>query len=225
MKKTMLSTIITAVISLLCLEVYAQRDTLGNDYEVVDHNQVKTLFGNKDHSYGGYFSFDMDMGQLKGEETIELGGRLGCIIDHKFTIGFQGMGIANDLTIQEKVLEQDVDILLVGGYGGMFLEPIIFPLQPIHVSFPLFFGVGGAGFISNTADDELYYTYHEDADAFLVLRPGVEVELNLLKYFRIGIGARYRYLYDLNLRYEESYLNNSILNGFSGGISFKFGKF
>jgi len=49
--------------------------------------------------------------------------------------------------------------------------------------------------------------YYYDSDAFLVFEPGVDVEFNIVKFFRIAIGASYRLTNGINLRYK--YLDNN----------------
>jgi len=54
-----------------------------------------------------------------------------------------------------------------------------------------------------------------------VVQPGVRVEFNIVKFFRIGVGVSYRYMPDLEL------VNTSrnVVNQFNANVSLKFGKF
>jgi len=190
-------------------------DSLSSRYEVVDHSQIKTLFGNN-HAKGGYISFDMNFGEVKDQNIIDIGGRIGWVVDHRFTIGIYGSGFLSTrkIDIDYVIDNSEVEVDLAGGYGGLLFEPIIFPLQPIHISIPIVCGVGGAQI---SPFSRLNY----DTDAFLVFRPGIEIELNLFKYMRIAIGGHYRYMYDMNLAGFDS----DDLNGLTLGTSLKFGVF
>ena len=60
-----------------------------------------------------------------------------------------------------------------------------------------------------------------DSDAFFIVEPGVEIELNLVKFMRLGIGGSYRWTSNVGLQDHKK----DFLHGFSGNISLKFGKF
>ena len=69
------------------------------------------------------------------------------------------------------------------------MEPIIAPNFPIHVSFPLIIGGGGLALNDDTWHDyEWEYDDYEpyDWDSYFVLEPGVEVELNLVKFLGLA---------------------------------------
>jgi len=118
---------------------------------------------------------------------------------------------------------QTRDANLTGGYGGLVLEPIVFPNFPVHLSLPVLIGAGGIAYTTSNYypeyDDSDYFV--EDSYAYFIIEPGVELELNMLKFFRLAFGGYYRYTSDIDLiDYPEN-----VLHGFSGGITFKFGKF
>ena len=113
---------------------------------------------------------------------------------------------------------------LVGGYGGLLVEPIIAPNFPIHVSFPILIGGGGLALNEYTWHDyDWEYDYYEpfDWDSFFVFEPGVEIELNVVKFFRVGFGASYRITSNMHM----AYVPKDMMNGFSAAVTLKFGKF
>ncbi len=73
--------------------------------------------------------------------------------------------------------------------------------------FPVLVGAGGVASIVDryyySWDDEYYYETL-DSEAYFVFEPGVEVEFNMVKFFRIGLGASYRITSDVKLRKELS---------------------
>jgi hypothetical protein len=197
--------------------VNAQTDTIMKNYVVKDPNEMKTLFGSG-VTHGFYLGFTMSFSEINKSDAIELGGRLGWIVDHKFAMGLDGQGFANNIMLDNVIEGQSFE--LAGGYGGLFLEPIFMPRQPVHLSFPVTLGVGGVAYTeSGTWYEE--DPFYDDADAFFIVKPGVEIELNLMTFIRFALAANYRYAYDVNLRD----IHSDILNGFSGGFSLKFGKF
>ena len=97
-----------------------------------------------------------------------------------------------------------------------------FPRFPGHVSLPVLIGVGGVAFTSTDPNNDWEEDYFvEDSEAFLLIEPGVELEMNVTRFFRFSIGGYYRYTTELDLLNTKS----DVLNGFSFGVNFKFGKF
>jgi len=94
----------------------------------------------------------------------------------------------------------------------------------VHVSFPLL--IGGGGMVYNKQHD-VDYTSEDwnwetlDWDAFFVVQPGIRLEFNVVKFFRIGVGASYRYTPDLDLINTSA----SLINQFNANVSLRFGKF
>ncbi|MFH2095542.1 MAG: hypothetical protein ABIJ16_07550 [Bacteroidota bacterium] len=201
----------------LCILIFGQEENV--QIPAKDDDGIHTILGDV-HSYGGYGAFTMNYTEIDGKEGMSIGGRGGLIIGHGLTIGLGGYGFFNDYYYDPYLFE---NVNIEGGYGGFFLEPIILPKFPVHLAFPVFFGAGGVAYMS----DNYYNDYDEwesdvrDSDAFLVVEPGVELELNLLKFFRISFGASYRYTTDINLMNTKK----DVLNGLSTGITFKLGGF
>ncbi len=204
------------------LMIFAQ-ETTGND-------EIQTLFNKPDHkvSHGGYAAFTIGYTQISGENVLTLGGRAGWLIDHHVTLGLTGTALANSIYIDK--INQDQGMYLVGGYGGFFVEPIIAPRFPVHVSFPVTFGGGWVGYNENTWWDEDwnnwdndydYEDYFYDSDAFFLIEPGVEIELNVVKCLRVSFGATYRFTTD----FEMVNTPKDMMNGFSANMSLKLGKF
>ena len=115
--------------------------------------------------------------------------------------------------------------ILAGGYGGLLIEPIIGAFKPVHISIPMLIGAGGATYMDEygkTYDDPFYpKPYYYYSDAFFVFEPGVEIELNMVKFMRLAFGGYYRFTSGLDLEDTKS----NMMNGFSTGITLKFGKF
>jgi hypothetical protein len=61
-----------------------------------------------------------------------------------------------------------------------------------------------------------------DYDAFFVVEPSVNLELNLTTWMRLGVGAGYRYVSGVN---DLRGITNGDLRGASGSLTLKFGAF
>ncbi len=197
--------------------------------------EFKTIFnGNKSNNkviHGGYGAILMNYTQIDKKDAFLAGIRGMWIINHGIGIGIGGYGFSNELKFDQTAYDKQ-DYSLAGGYGGLTIEPIIMAKQPVHVSFPVLVGAGGIATIQEqwspypVHDNNQYYT--EDAQAYFVIEPGVEVEFNMVKFFRLAIGAYYRYTSDVNLQTWTGTNYETIspdLSGFSVGLTLKFGKF
>lgn len=225
----MKKSLIIILLSLMMVPVFAQEEQkikkVQNEQE---DTPIRTLFnsGNKKVSHGGYGAliFGVD---IKGPETIlSYGIKSGWMINHHVTIGIEGKGFASvdKYTFNDVIGEYNIS----GGYGGLLVEPVIAPFAPVHVSFPIVIGAGGICYVDNDSFDDDGDFDHDDYDtdiydqaAFFVFEPGVELEINLLKFMRLGVGVSYRYTSDIKMAHTDK----DLMRGFSGNIALKFGKF
>jgi hypothetical protein len=136
------------------------------------------------------------------------------------TLGIAGSGFVNNLELDYG--PGSVSSGLSGGYGGLLIEPILAPFSPVHLAFPIIIGAGGIAYV-----DRYYWSSHTydpwvtDAAAFFVFEPGIELELNLVRFLRLAVGASYRLTSDIKMENAKS----DALNGLTGSFSLKFGKF
>jgi hypothetical protein len=191
--------------------------------------EMQTIFGNSDKkiSHGGYAGISVGYTQIDGKDVMTLGGRAGWLIDHHVTIGLMGTAFMNSIYVDgywpDNEGFQD-GYYLVGGYGGLFVEPILAPNFPVHVSFPIMIGGGGLALNESTWHDyDWEYDYYEpfDYDSYFVFEPGVEIEMNVVAFFRIAFGASYRLTSNMHM----AYVPKDMMNGFNAAMTLKFGKF
>jgi hypothetical protein len=182
-----------------------------------DEREINTLLGNVESS-GGYGAFSLHYTSINDKTGFMMGGR-GCwVVNHSLALGVGGKGFFTEYNY-DPVLNEQVN--LQGLYGGLLVEPILGGSEAIHFSFPLLIG-GGRIAHAEEFTDRYYYEYNiNDMDGFFVVEPGVELELNMLRFFRIAVGGYYRYTSALDL-YDT---DETALKGFNVGITFKFGVF
>lgn len=180
--------------------------------------KIQTLFGeNVDN--GGYGALMFNYSKINDDNAFLFGMRGAWIIDHKLAIGLGGYGFINNMEWDN--INGHPDQFLTGGYGGLLIEPILFAHKPVHLSFPVLIGGGGIALVDDYWDDYYDDWYTEYADAFFVIEPGVEVELNLVQAMRMAFAVTYRFTEDVELREIDKHA----LNGFNFGLTLKFGKF
>lgn len=221
-------------VAIICTNTYSQkliqRDTIypkeqteTNQIIKKNKSEVQTLFQGQ-NSFGGYFAFSMGYTNLGTDDAFTAGGRLMFVANHYLGLGFGGKGIVtntNEHTINLGGTQNHYHSNYVCGYGGLYIEPVILSLKPIHVAIPVLFG-GGAMEYMLWDDDYNYLEYNNHNSVFMVFEPGVDIEFNIAKWFRIGLGASYRLT--SNLENTDKY-DSDLLHGVNYGITFKMGYF
>jgi len=198
----------------VCLPASAQKE----------NKEMSTLFGNKDGhiDHGGWGALTFGYTQIKGKDTYLMGARGGWLIDHHFTIGLAGSGFISDKDYLDIIENKSVNV--AGGYGGLFLEAIIAPNYPVHVTIPVIIGAGGVAYTYSRwwdEEDDHYKNSSIDNDAFFVFEPGLEVEVNLIKFMRFAVGGSYRYTSQVSMINSSG----SMLRGYNAYFVLKFGWF
>lgn len=195
-------------LSVISIFTFAQADT------ETQKEELQTLMG-KDSRLGGYAAFSMaTSNQLDQAVFLKAGGYAAAVFNHRLSIGVGGFGYSNDLSM----VYPDSGHYLEGGYGGLLIEPILFPAKPIHVTFPILIGAGTSSF-----NDEIfgnYGTYRRNYENYLFAEPAVNVELSLTKFMRFGVTARYMMTTPISNEEHEN-----ALTGLNYGFNLKIGWF
>jgi hypothetical protein len=182
--------------------------------------EFQTLLGHDKHN-GFYGAFSVGYTEIEDKQAVTFGGRLEWIAGHSIGLGFGGTGFINENHFEPSL---NSDVFLTGGYGGIYIEPIVMPNFPVHISFPILLGGGGVSYV--TEDMNWDHNMVEDTEAFLIAEPGAELELNLTKNFRLAIGTSYRFTTPFNVGTSvATEVDSDALQGFSFMMTFKFGRF
>ena len=210
------------IISIAALLVLVSVVTFAQDpeFEYYKNKEIKTLLG-RNRAGGAYGSFSTGYTVIDDKHALLFGGRFSWLPSKSMGVGVGATGFINEFHYEPSI---DMDVFLAGGYGGIYLEPILFPRWPIHLSFPVLFGAGGISFVSR--DGELYDNFIEDSKAFLIIEPSAELELNLTRFFRLAFGAAYRFPTQFDVGLPGSYtIDVESLRTISYTVTLKFGKF
>ncbi len=179
------------------------------------------ISGEMDHGgYGGPVFKYTQIGPNKTDGFL-VGGQGGWIIDHKFVLGGAGYGLASKVQADWYEVRtfdgESVPYVLDFGYGGLLLGFISSSDDLIH--YELFAVLGGGGIDYRLEDN--YESYDNSGDAIFVAEPGINLMLNVTEFFRLGVGATYRFVQGVDL----PGMTNDDFNNFSAQIIFKFGAF
>jgi hypothetical protein len=182
----------------------------------------RSLFGSeKGISHGGYGGLTISYTSLDGKDAIMIGGKGGWIIDHRLTLGLAGNTFVNDIQVSTNANYEEVS--LAGSYGGLLIEPVLAPFAPLHITFPIIIGAGGIAHVNyqHWVNDNYIEPVVWDSDAFFVIEPGIELEINVVPFMRASFGASYRHTSLINLPDTRK----DALRGLNANFSLKFGKF
>jgi hypothetical protein len=90
----------------------------------------------------------------------------------------------------------------------------------MHSTLTLLVGAGGAGY-----HEKRHYNEREGGgenwDAFFIVEPGLNAELNMTRFFRVDAGISYRFVSGV----DQYALVDDDIAGPSINLTFKFGKF
>ena len=208
MKKTML----ILLMSVITLAAMAQEEKRGRE--------IETLF-DKGDGLGFYGAFSMGYTSLDAKDAFTAGGRGGIILGRMLAIGISGTGFVNDIKYHQIVEGNPLAYSLAGGYGGIFIEPVIGYKKPVHVSFPILFGGGGLAIIESQGWHGWEPWDPQKQDGFMLVEPSVEVEFNFTRYLRVAAFASHRFTTKIDMIATSP----TVLNTATVGLTVKLGMF
>lgn len=178
----------------------------------------------KDNKFRIYLGPNVAYTELANRDAVLIGGQLVYNPSKNFGIGVAGKGFISRNEPDAQL--NGVDYTFAGGYGGLLVEATLFPDQPFHISFPVTFGLGEIMY--NHLDPLTGLNTVEDRRTIFVFEPSAYLELNVIKYLRLGFGASYRDASSADLKYQDSQqvlLEKDGLDGLSFNVMIKFGLF
>lgn len=185
------------------------------------NDEIQTLAGKHSH-HGGFGGISFRASEFNNKDIIMVGFRAGWIISRAMGIGFEGHGVIPTAEYDNIDLSNSITSRAIGGYGGMFLEPIILSNKVVHVTFPVAAGAGWLGYIVDWEQNNNFYPNDLiDDDVFWYVEPGAALELNVARNFRINMGASYRFTKDLELINTST----SAFDAWNYFLTLKFGSF
>jgi len=179
--------------------------------------QPRTLLSHPIHS-GGYGAPVVSYTRFADRDSVLIGGRGGWILNHRFVLGGGGFGLATPARQRAGALPDQADYQHTFGYGGLWLEYMIAPMNVVHGSVGTLVGAGGV-----TYQRFRPQALVEDVEttSVFVLDPVAGVEVNVAPFLRIAVQAGYRVVRGVDL----ASLGNAEASGFTLGGAIKLGGF
>lgn len=181
---------------------------------------IKTVFKSQPYSSGGYGAITNKFTRIRGEYANMVGIYGGWFVGHRLLIGAGAAAVTNNLPVPDNFSTDPLrNKSYEYGQVGAILEYVPLSEKAIHPVFHLF---SGAGFSLQYER----YDWHDtapvsDENWFFVLEPGIQLEMNLLKWMRFSPGISYRASFGSNGRG----LKDKDISDISYNVTLKFGKF
>ncbi len=166
-----------------------------------------------DYEHGGFGGPALKIVSLDGAVDVMTGAWGAWLINHKLAIGGGWFNTLSPHSIGDS-LNMDVE------YSAFIAEYIFEPQSVVHYSLQLTIGGGSVDFsrpVVGTTSSNLV------DDVFFILEPGVNAEMNILKFMRLHMGASYRLVSGMGN--NSVGITNSDIGGPSLTATLKFGKF
>jgi hypothetical protein len=181
----------------------------------------QTLIANRVTS-GGYGAPVQRFSTVAGNSVLFSGLEGGWIVNHSFVLGAAGYGLATQNVRNAGTALRDSKgraPVVEMGYGGVILGYIPQPMKLVHLEFQAL--IGGGGLTYDVQDIAGMRPEDAPADGFFVAEPSMHGELNVSRFFRIDLGAGYRFVSGASL----DGLGDRDLSGASASLTFKLGRF
>lgn len=208
--------VITAVYTLFIFNLITAQTNETNDYVEFDDR--------KNVVHGVYLGFTPQYGKISNEDAGLANIKLAYVANRKFEIGLSGSVFGSEQPNATNVYNGD-KILLMGGYGGLHLEPILSGNRFISISFPLMIGGGMVSILEKKANGEFDNTPFEndtyDYDSYFIVEPGINILYNISRFVQIETGFRYR----ISESFRLPFYGKDNIQGFSIGFGVKVGIF
>lgn len=187
----------------------------------------QTIFKNSGiHRSGGYVAISNKFTKINGEFANMPGIYGGWFVNRKFMLGFGAAATTNYIPVPEKVQNFPANKMTYQyGQVGLMTEYVVASTKMVHFSFNLLTGTGFTLQYDHKEVDDWDWDFddhrEEDPNFFFLMEPGVQVELNVLKWMRFSPGVSYRKAFGSN----SNGLSDGDLSNISYNLTLKFGAF
>ncbi|MBS1914033.1 MAG: hypothetical protein JST22_18745 [Bacteroidetes bacterium] len=173
-----------------------------------------------DVDFGGYGAPIVQFTSINKQFGVLVGGGGGLIIDHTIVLGAAGYGLANNVTEASAPVSHPY---LNVEYGGAYFRYIHRSNDLLHFTGGVLVGGGRVGYRTDLANTAVEQSGSRDSlnDAFFVLEPDIQMEINVTNCFRLGIGAGYRCISGIELQG----ISNGDIGGPNARLMLEFGSF
>lgn len=185
---------------------------------------IQTVFSGSKSS-GGYGALTNKFTSIGGDYANLAGVYGGWYVNHRFLLGVGAAATTNNIPVPTQFSVDPLrNMSYEYGQAGLVTEYVLGSNKTVHVAFNLFTGAGFTVQYERYSWDKTDFDhgYHNsDENWFFVAEPGVQLEVNLLKWMRFSPGISYRAAFGS----DAPGLSDNALSDISYNATLKFGKF
>jgi len=160
------------------------------------------LFAQETTSSKSFASVDLKLSSIQGNTAYIIGARGGWPVCRSIAIGLTGCWAYVNNSVTNVINNQEYYIRMA--YGGLYLEYLLYNLNFGHILLNTIIGGGYYGHSPVRSDFEIDWSRH----TYFLIEPEVIVMFDISDSFKIGIGASYRYIPNVDLsEFENNKLN------------------
>jgi len=161
----------------------------------------------------GFLSFDSKLTSLNGNNAEFYGGAFGTVIKQRTRIGLGGYSLRGKNMFEYLNPLGDNKVYHLNNefeYFGPFFEYVILPDALIHITIPVLLAGGKASIkqevplnqLSFPGSERIERTYWATVEKcnLSVIEPGVNIELEMLSWMKLDLGASYRFVLGSELK-------------------------
>jgi hypothetical protein len=187
-------------------------------YPVSAQKEIKHLFGNNRPVEWSFFLAPEVKYSTLFDVGVLYGGLKGALlINHHYAFGLSfGSFLTEALTSGAGATGEKTDLNEVMMYGGFYLDYVTAFNSPVQISFPTLIGGGGILLLEKAEPDPISGIVDErlvEVGVFFVIEPAINLEINLTRLIRIGLGGGYRFIFNSDLeRFSDHDLTAPTVN-------------
>ncbi|HAA12715.1 MAG TPA: hypothetical protein DCE41_13885 [Cytophagales bacterium] len=188
---------------------------LAQNSDEQEYEGQQTLLGGGITSSGGYGGPMFQYGLFNGELALFTGGYGAWFANQKFSLGGGGFQLSSAIPVAEgDRLDNSSEMTYDMSYGGLYLGYTFASDKVIHPEITMFAGSGSV-WQENTSGEDF------GESSFALLQPGAQIDINVIQWMRVGVGANYR----LAFGSSTPGLTDARIGGPSAYFTLKFGYF
>lgn len=187
---------------------------------------IETVFKGSRLKSGGYGALTNAFTTIRGEYANMVGIYGGWFINQRFLLGVGGAAVTNDIRVPEQFSASPGERMSYEyGQFGLVTEYVLNSNKLFHLNFTMLTGAGfTVQYIRDSWDDDYFdkhRDYEHDENFFVVVEPGIQAEVNLLRWLRFSPGISYRKTFGS----DGMGMRDSDLSNISYNVTLKLGKF
>lgn len=179
-----------------------------------ESEEPRYLIGNKDGevNVSGFGSYFIGFSSLYGDVAVYNGGGGAVLLNQSVYFGGYGLGLSTRHGVESITLEDYDghyetydDLNTKFGHGGFWIGYLHKSYKPVHFGASTKIGWGSIALENDYVDPNFneYSYYQIVTDNVFVINPQVEVELNLLRWFKINASAGWQFVTGVDKTYTN----------------------